>query len=162
DGQPRHMPTVRQRAHDPPHRGGLHGDLGAPSARRAARRICDRPGRPGLSRGSVPRPAARCAAATRMAPPEPGTPDASRALAGCSRLGLRRGRRDRIAAPDPTRKGWMNDPETARRLFFEALDFFDSADYANAESRLREALTFAPDNASILTNLSTAALRQDK
>src|SRR5262249_48181759 len=56
----------------------------------------------------------------------------------------------------------MNDPETARRLFFEALDFFDSADYANAESRLREALTFAPDNASILTNLSTAALRQDK
>jgi predicted O-linked N-acetylglucosamine transferase (SPINDLY family) len=56
----------------------------------------------------------------------------------------------------------MNDPETARRLFFEALDFFDSADYANAESRLREALTFAPANASILTNLAMAVLRQGK
>jgi len=56
----------------------------------------------------------------------------------------------------------MNDPETAKRLFFEALDFFDSADHANAEARLREALTFAPGNASILTNLSTAALRQNK
>jgi predicted O-linked N-acetylglucosamine transferase (SPINDLY family) len=56
----------------------------------------------------------------------------------------------------------MNDPETARRLFFEALDFFDSADYANAEARLREALTFAPANASILTNLAMAVLRQGK
>jgi protein O-GlcNAc transferase len=66
------------------------------------------------------------------------------------------------AAPDLTRTWWMNDPETARRLFFEALDFFDSADYANAESRLREALRFAPANASILTNLATVALRQGK
>jgi predicted O-linked N-acetylglucosamine transferase (SPINDLY family) len=56
----------------------------------------------------------------------------------------------------------MNDPETAKRLFFEALDFFDAADFANAESRLREALTFAPANASILTNLATAAVRQSK
>src|SRR3954453_23171938 len=66
------------------------------------------------------------------------------------------------AAPDPTRTSWMNDPETARRLFFEALDFFDSADYARAESRLREALTFAPANASILTDLSMAVVRQGK
>ena len=56
----------------------------------------------------------------------------------------------------------MNDTEKARQLFFEALRFFDSADYMNAELRLRDALTFAPGNASILTNLSTAALRQDK
>ena len=56
----------------------------------------------------------------------------------------------------------MNDTETARRLFFEALRFFDSADYVSAELRLRDALKFAPGNASILTNLSTAALRQAK
>jgi len=56
----------------------------------------------------------------------------------------------------------MNDVEKAKQLFFEALRFFDTADYANAELRLREALTFAPGNASILTNLATVALRREK
>jgi predicted O-linked N-acetylglucosamine transferase (SPINDLY family) len=56
----------------------------------------------------------------------------------------------------------MNDVEKAKQLFFEALRFFDTADYANAELRLREALTFAPGNSSILTNLSTVALRREK
>jgi hypothetical protein len=51
----------------------------------------------------------------------------------------------------------MSDPETAKRLFFEALESFDSADCANAEVRLRETLKFAPANASILTNLAMAA-----
>jgi protein O-GlcNAc transferase len=56
----------------------------------------------------------------------------------------------------------MNDVEKAKQLFFEALRFFDAADFANAELRLREALTFAPGNSSILTNLATIALRQEK
>jgi predicted O-linked N-acetylglucosamine transferase (SPINDLY family) len=56
----------------------------------------------------------------------------------------------------------MNDVEKARQLFFEALRYFDAADYANAESRLREALACAPGNSSILTNLSTVALRREK
>jgi protein O-GlcNAc transferase len=56
----------------------------------------------------------------------------------------------------------MNDLERAKRLFFEAVRFCDVADYANAESRLRKALKFAPGNVSILTNLSTVALRREK
>ena len=56
----------------------------------------------------------------------------------------------------------MNDTDKARQLFFEALNLFDSADYRNAEARLREALRLAPGNASILTNLSTVAMRQGK
>ena len=56
----------------------------------------------------------------------------------------------------------MNDTDKARQLFFDALRLFDSADYVNAELRLRDALSFAPGNASILTNLATVALRRDK
>jgi protein O-GlcNAc transferase len=56
----------------------------------------------------------------------------------------------------------MNDLEKAKRLFFEAVHFCNIADYANAEARLRKALKFAPGNASILTNLSTVALRREK
>jgi predicted O-linked N-acetylglucosamine transferase (SPINDLY family) len=55
----------------------------------------------------------------------------------------------------------MNDVEKAKQLFFEGLHFFDAGDLANAELRLREALTFAPGNSSILTNLSTVALRRE-
>src|SRR5690242_719334 len=96
---------------------------------------------PGTSR----RPMPRCGAGTRAAsrPPrsawrrsEPGT---------------------RFAATDR-----MNDTDKARQLFFEAIGFFDSADYRSAEARLRQALGYAPGNASILTNLATATLRQDK
>jgi protein O-GlcNAc transferase len=56
----------------------------------------------------------------------------------------------------------MNDLEKAKRLFFEAVHFCNIADYASAELRLRKALKFAPGNASILTNLSTVALRREK
>jgi predicted O-linked N-acetylglucosamine transferase (SPINDLY family) len=56
----------------------------------------------------------------------------------------------------------MNDIEQARQLFFEAIGRLDAADYPAAETRLRDALTLAPGNVSILTNLAMATLRQDK
>jgi predicted O-linked N-acetylglucosamine transferase (SPINDLY family) len=56
----------------------------------------------------------------------------------------------------------MNRLEKAKQLFFEAVRFCDIADYAGAELRLRKALKLAPGNPSILTNLSTVALRREK
>lgn len=56
----------------------------------------------------------------------------------------------------------MSDVERARTLFFEALAFLDSQDFAGAEKLLRDALTFAPGSTAILTNLSVALLRQEK
>ncbi|MEP7031370.1 MAG: tetratricopeptide repeat protein [Pseudolabrys sp.] len=56
----------------------------------------------------------------------------------------------------------MTDVETAKKLFFEALDFFDDNDFLNAESRLRAALKFTPNSASIFTNLAVTLLRQNK
>src|SRR5262245_53560826 len=50
----------------------------------------------------------------------------------------------------------------ARRLFFEALDLMDASNFADAEQRLRDALTYAPANGSILTNLSVVLRQQDK
>src|SRR5262245_28143134 len=52
----------------------------------------------------------------------------------------------------------MSDLERAKTLFFEALAFMDSADFKSAESRLRDALTFSPGHATILTNLSVVLL----
>src|SRR4051812_26282863 len=56
----------------------------------------------------------------------------------------------------------MSDFETAKKLFFEALDFIDSSKFQEAESRLREALQLSPENAAILTNLAVALERQGK
>ena len=56
----------------------------------------------------------------------------------------------------------MSDIEQARKHFFAALDYIDSSDFKNAELQLREALSFSPGNASILTNLAVALLRQNK
>ncbi|HEY1543963.1 MAG TPA: tetratricopeptide repeat protein, partial [Xanthobacteraceae bacterium] len=56
----------------------------------------------------------------------------------------------------------MSDMEEAKRLFFEALDFLDANDYRSAELRLRDAVRFAPNSISILTNLSTALMQQHR
>lgn len=50
----------------------------------------------------------------------------------------------------------------ARRLFFEALELMDASNFEDAEQRLRDALTYAPGNGSILTNLSVALRQQHK
>jgi len=52
--------------------------------------------------------------------------------------------------------------EAARQLFFEALAFLDAHDYRSAELRLRDALPFAPNSVSILTNLSVALMQQGR
>jgi predicted O-linked N-acetylglucosamine transferase (SPINDLY family) len=56
----------------------------------------------------------------------------------------------------------MNDIESAKRLFFEALALMDSGDYSGAELRLRDARTFAPKSVPVLTNLSAALYQQKK
>jgi len=56
----------------------------------------------------------------------------------------------------------MSDIEQARKHFLAALDYIDSSDFKNAELQLREALSFSPGNASILTNLAVVLLRQNK
>lgn len=56
----------------------------------------------------------------------------------------------------------MNDIETAKKLFFEGLDFFDAGDLENAEARLLEAARLAPQNNSVLTNLAVVLARQNK
>jgi predicted TPR repeat methyltransferase len=50
----------------------------------------------------------------------------------------------------------------ARRLFFEALELMDASRFEDAEQRLRDALSYAPSNGSILTNLSVVLRQQDK
>jgi protein O-GlcNAc transferase len=52
----------------------------------------------------------------------------------------------------------MPDMETAKRYFFEAVALLDAGDFAGGALRLREALKFAPDNISILTNLAGALM----
>ncbi len=54
----------------------------------------------------------------------------------------------------------MTDIETAKRYFFDAVALLDAGDYRNGAIRLREALDFAPDNISILTNLAGALMLQ--
>ncbi|RTL53740.1 MAG: tetratricopeptide repeat protein [Bradyrhizobiaceae bacterium] len=56
----------------------------------------------------------------------------------------------------------MNDIETAKKLFFEGLDFFDAGDLVNAESKLREALRLAPQNNAVMTNLAVVLAKQNK
>lgn len=56
----------------------------------------------------------------------------------------------------------MSDIESAKQLFFEALDLLDARHYARAELRLRDALQLAPQSVSILANLSVALLQQGK
>lgn len=56
----------------------------------------------------------------------------------------------------------MSGTEAAKRLFFEALALLDARDYGGAEARLRDALNFAPQSISILTNLSIALMQQNK
>jgi protein O-GlcNAc transferase len=56
----------------------------------------------------------------------------------------------------------MNDTETARELFFEALRSIDAADYENAAVRLHEALALAPGNVSSLTNLAVVSLQRNR
>jgi protein O-GlcNAc transferase len=52
----------------------------------------------------------------------------------------------------------MPDIESAKRYFFEAVALLDAGDFAGGALRLREALKFAPDNISILTNLAGALM----
>jgi protein O-GlcNAc transferase len=54
----------------------------------------------------------------------------------------------------------MNDIERAKNCFHQAIALLDAGDYPNAVLRLREALGFAPDNVSILTNLAAALMMQ--
>jgi len=54
----------------------------------------------------------------------------------------------------------MTDIESAKRCFYDALALLDRGDYRNGTLRLREALNFAPDNISILTNLAGVLLMQ--
>jgi predicted TPR repeat methyltransferase len=56
----------------------------------------------------------------------------------------------------------MSDFETAKTLFFAALDLIDARDFQGAELRLREALQLAPGHANVLTNLSLVLLQQDR
>jgi predicted TPR repeat methyltransferase len=56
----------------------------------------------------------------------------------------------------------MSDSENAKKLFFEALALMDSSNFQAAESRLREALTLAPGQVSVLTNLSIALVQQNR
>jgi len=56
----------------------------------------------------------------------------------------------------------MNARETAKQLFFEALELVESSDFPNAESRLRDALVLAPGHAAILTNLSGVLFQQNR
>lgn len=56
----------------------------------------------------------------------------------------------------------MSDSDNAKRLFFEALDCMDAGQFEDAERRLREALTLAPANVSILTNLAVVLRQQGK
>jgi predicted O-linked N-acetylglucosamine transferase (SPINDLY family) len=56
----------------------------------------------------------------------------------------------------------MDDIESAKRCFYEAAALLDAGNYSSAVLRLREALGFAPDNVSILTNLAAALLMQGK
>jgi predicted TPR repeat methyltransferase len=56
----------------------------------------------------------------------------------------------------------MSDSETAKTLFFEALSLLDASNFQAAELKLREAHRLAPDNVSILTNLSIVLAAQDK
>ncbi|MEI8154360.1 MAG: tetratricopeptide repeat protein [Hyphomicrobiales bacterium] len=52
--------------------------------------------------------------------------------------------------------------EQAKQHFYAALDFIDASDFPNAELKLRDALSFLPGSASVLTNLAVVLLRQDK
>src|ERR1700689_2642705 len=54
----------------------------------------------------------------------------------------------------------MADIENAKRCFFEAVALLHRGDFANGVLRLRQALDFAPDNVSILTNLAGALMMQ--
>jgi predicted TPR repeat methyltransferase len=56
----------------------------------------------------------------------------------------------------------MTESESAKTLFFEALALIDSCDFPQAELRLREALKLAPENVSVLNNLSVALIQQRK
>jgi protein O-GlcNAc transferase len=56
----------------------------------------------------------------------------------------------------------MSEIENAKKLFFEALEFFDSGDFQKAELRLRDALRLTPDSVSVLTNLAVVLLRRNE
>ncbi len=56
----------------------------------------------------------------------------------------------------------MSPEESARTLFFEALELLGREDYRAAEERLRQAHQLVPERVSVLTNLSAALLRQDR
>src|SRR5262245_51592915 len=56
----------------------------------------------------------------------------------------------------------MRDSDTAKQLFFEALDRMDAGDFPDAERRRREALRLAPSNVSTLTNLAVVLQQQGK
>ncbi len=54
----------------------------------------------------------------------------------------------------------MTDIERAKELFYDALARLDAGDYRTGALRLREALQFAPDSISILSNLAGALMLQ--
>ncbi len=56
----------------------------------------------------------------------------------------------------------MSELELAKALFAEGLDLMTRHDYAGAELKLRAAHRLVPDRVSVLVNLATALLRQDK
>ncbi len=58
--------------------------------------------------------------------------------------------------------GMTNDNETAKKLFFEGLDYFNAGDLENAELKLREAARLAPQNNSATTNLAVVLVKQRK
>lgn len=56
----------------------------------------------------------------------------------------------------------MNELETAKALFLEGLELLNRHEYASAELKLRAAHRLVPDRVSVVVNLTTALLRQDK
>ena len=66
-----------------------------------------------------------------------------------------------IALP-PGQNVAMNARETAKELFFQALELVECDDFPNAKSRLRDALALAPGHAAILANLSGVLFRQNR
>ncbi|MEC5385882.1 tetratricopeptide repeat protein [Uliginosibacterium sp. H3] len=56
----------------------------------------------------------------------------------------------------------MSNFEAAKQLFFEGLDLLAAYDYGAAEARFLASLSFVPDRASTLANLSSAQLKLKK
>ena len=56
----------------------------------------------------------------------------------------------------------MSKIEDAKALFFDGLNLLDAYNYESAELKFRAALELAPENTSVLINLSVALLEQDK